>query len=121
MIIAIDFDGTCVTHEYPKIGRDVGAEFVLKELIEQGHKLILYTMRSGKELDEAVKWFKNRNIHLYGIQTNPEQILWTTSPKCYAQLYIDDAAFGAPLMNGLPGERPFINWQIVKEKLIHVS
>ena len=46
MYIAIDFDGTCVTHEYPNIGKDIGAIPVLKQLVKDGHKLILYTMRS---------------------------------------------------------------------------
>lgn len=46
MIIAVDFDGTCVTHEFPKVGKDIGAVPVLKKLIEKGHKIILYTMRS---------------------------------------------------------------------------
>jgi len=45
MIIAIDFDGTCVTHAYPKIGKDIGAVPVLKQLVQYGHQLILWTMR----------------------------------------------------------------------------
>lgn len=45
MKIGIDFDGTCVTHEYPKIGKDIGAVPVLKELVEKGHKLIYYEIR----------------------------------------------------------------------------
>ena len=49
MTIAIDFDGTCVTHEYPNIGREIeGCVDVLNELVREGQKLILYTMRSGK-------------------------------------------------------------------------
>lgn len=46
MLIAVDFDGTCVTHEFPKVGKDIGAERVLKLLVENGHQLILHTMRS---------------------------------------------------------------------------
>ena len=45
MYIAVDFDGTCVTHEYPKVGKDIGAAPVLKKLIKEGHQLILHTMR----------------------------------------------------------------------------
>ncbi len=45
MIIAIDFDGTCVTHEYPDVRRSIGAVSVLKKIIDNGHQLILYTMR----------------------------------------------------------------------------
>lgn len=114
MIIAVDFDGTVVTHEYPKIGKDVGAAPVLKKLVEKGHKLILYTMRSGKELDEAVEWFKERNIPLYGVNENPSQSSWTSSPKVYANLYIDDATLGAYLITPQKeGERPYINWLFV--------
>ena len=54
MYIAVDFDGTCVTHEYPNIGKDIGAVPVLKKLTDSGHKIILNTMRSGKELAAAI-------------------------------------------------------------------
>ena len=118
MIIAIDFDGTCVTHEYPKVGRDIGAEPVLKALIEKGHKLILWTMRSGKELADAEQWFFDRNIALYGVNENPTQKEWTTSPKAYAHLYIDDAALGVPLVySGKEKERPYVDWKEVAEIL----
>ena len=46
MDIVIDFDGTVVTHDFPKVGNDIGAVPVLKELIANGHRLILFTMRS---------------------------------------------------------------------------
>ena len=46
MTIAVDFDGTCVTHDFPKVGKNIGAEIVLKKLADKGHKIILYTMRS---------------------------------------------------------------------------
>ena len=111
MYIAIDFDGTCVTHDYPRIGKDIHAIPVLKKLVSNGHKLILNTMRSGKELDDAVNWFKENNIELFGINENPTQKRWTNSPKVYAHMYIDDAAFGCPLLN-IPeiSDRPFVNW-----------
>jgi hypothetical protein len=110
MIIAVDFDGTCCTHEYPKIGRYIGAEPVLKALVDAGHQLILYTMRSGYKLEDAVNWFKQRDIPLLGANENPEQKAWTQSPKVYAHVYIDDAALGIPLCDGLKGERPFVDW-----------
>lgn len=112
MEIAIDFDGTVVQHKYPNIGEDIGAKPYLKALIRNGHKLILNTMRSGKELDDAIVWFKVNNIELYGINENPSQKEWTSSPKVYAQLYIDDAALGIPLRDDL-GERPYVNWLAV--------
>lgn len=114
MYIAIDFDGTCVTHDYPRIGKDIGAVTVLKRLVEAGHKLILNTMRSGKELQDAVNWFKENGIELYGANENPSQKNWTNSPKVYAYLYIDDAALGCPLKMDLNlSNRPFVDWEVV--------
>ena len=115
MIIAVDFDGTCVTHDYPNIGKDIGAVSVLKELVENGHKIILYTMRWDKELKEAVQWFESNNIPLFGINENLTQRKWTKSPKIYAHLYIDDAALGVPLIldEGM-SNRPFVDWKAVK-------
>jgi hypothetical protein len=118
MEIAIDFDGTCVTHEYPEIGNDIGAGPVLKQLVAAGHRLILYTMRSGKELEAAKNWFSDENIPLYGVQYNPTQKDWTESNKCYAQLYIDDSALGCPLKYP-SGKRPYVDWGEVKDVLIN--
>ena len=102
-IICIDFDGTCVTHEFPDVGKDIGAVPVLKKLVKAGHQLILYTMRSEKNtLDDAIHWFANNDIPLYGINENPEQKSWTLSPKPFAHLYIDDSALGAPLKYDYP-------------------
>jgi len=53
LIIAIDFDGTCTPHDTPASGGDIGAEPVLKKLVAAGHRLILWTMRSGSELEDA--------------------------------------------------------------------
>lgn len=116
MFIAIDFDGTCVTHDYPKVGKDIGAVPVLKKLTDSGHKLILNTMRSGKELDDAVQWFIDNDIPLCGVNENPTQKSWTASPKVYAHLYIDDAALGCPLMfDHAVSNRPFVNWKLVDQ------
>jgi len=134
MDILIDFDGTVVTHEFPNIGRDVGAVPVLRRLVENGHNLILFTMRSdvidpqsqdptilnipGEYLTEAVKWFHDNSIPLYGVQTNPTQHKWTSSPKAYGQLMIDDIAVGAPLTFDISlSQRPFIDWKTVEKIL----
>lgn len=135
MVIGIDFDGTCVTHEFPQVGKDIGAAPILKRLTDNGHQLILFTMRSnrinsgdtgdpniqditGMFLDDAIKWFKNNNIPLYGIQTNPTQHNWTTSPKAHAELYIDDAALGCPLVLDLNiSKKPFVWWKRVEDML----
>lgn len=139
MDICIDFDGTCVAHEYPEIGKDIGAVPVLKELVEKGHRLILFTMRSDRKkkkkvgglevyeeqyfLTDAVKWFAENDIPLYGIQKNPTQRFWTSSPKAYGQLYIDDANLGCPLISDdSTADRPYVDWikvrKILEEKEI---
>lgn len=81
--INVDFDGTCVTHEFPLIGKEIGAIPVLKALVANGYGLILFTMRSKAYLDAAIDWFKRNDIELYGIQTNPTQHKWTSSPKSF--------------------------------------
>jgi hypothetical protein len=119
LYICVDFDGTCVTHSYPYIGKEIGSEPILKRLTDAGHRLILFTMRSGKQLDEAVAWFNEQGIPLFGINTNPTQSIWTKSPKAYGHLYIDDAALGSPLVvNVAYHEKPFVDWNKVEELLI---
>lgn len=119
MYIAVDFDGTCVTHEYPRVGKDIGAVPVLKKLTDSGHQLILNTMRSGKELVDAVQWFADNDIPLYGANENPTQKEWTLSPKAYAHLYIDDAALGCPLkFDRAVSSRSFVDWTAVEYYLI---
>lgn len=115
MIIAVDFDGTCVEHDYPYIGMDAeGAVDVLRELVAKGHRLILFTMRSGDKLEAAVKWFKERKVELWSINTNPEQREWTESVKVYAHYYIDDSSVGCPIkfIDGVP--RPVVDWAKVR-------
>ena len=117
--IVVDFDGTCVTHDYPAVGKDIGSAKILKGLVNAGHLLILFTMRSGEGLRQAVDWFKKHDIPLYGIQEHPEQKGWTSSPKAYGQLYIDDAALGCPLIYDTSfSDRPFVDWDKVEELLI---
>ena len=115
LYIAVDFDGTCVTHEYPYLGQDIGAAPVLKELAEHGHNIILFTMRSGKLEKEAVAWFKKNGIPLYAVNTNPTQKEWTKSPKVHADLYIDDCAIGCPLSSEIHCSRPYVDWVKVRE------
>lgn len=115
MIIAIDFDGTCVTPNYPGIGENIGAEYVLKALTEEGHILVLNTMRSGKKLKDAENWFKEHKIPLHGINKTYGQENWTSSPKVYANLYIDDSALGCPLNS----RGSFVDWIAVSEFLVN--
>ena len=117
-VIAVDFDGTCVEHNYPAIGMDVeGAVDVLRTLNKHGHRIILNTMRSGQRLEAAVWWFRDRKIELWAVNRNPEQEQWTTSPKVYADIYIDDSALGCPLIFLEGVRRPVVNWSKVKQLL----
>ena len=122
MYIAIDFDGTLVHHEYPKIGEELqGAVETVKSIHENGNFIILYTMRSGAPLVEAVEWCTDRGIKLFAVNENPHQNTWAKdSRKVYAHLYIDDAALGAYL-DANPGRRPSINWEKVRAKLIELG
>lgn len=114
MIYAIDFDGTIIEHVFPKIGNPVPLAFeTMKKMIDRGDQLILYTMRSGKYLDEAVEFCRERGVEFWGVNENPEQKEWTNSPKVYAHFYIDDASLGAPLIYPSIG-RPYYNWKVAR-------
>jgi len=111
MIISLDFDGTVVSHDFPKIGKDIGAVPYLKLFNVLGIKLLLFTCRSGKYLQEAEKWFEENNISIWSSQINPEQSSWSTSPKPLADLYIDDKGFNIPLKTDPSiSSRPFVDW-----------
>jgi hypothetical protein len=140
MIIAVDFDGTCVVNSFPKISDnpmdDVPyAAIVLRKLVSEGHKIILFTCRcdpptfvpantsgcglpieQGQYLTDAINWFTKNKIQLWGINYNPTQTYKFASCKPFADLYIDDKAFGAPLIN--VNGKPAINWKKVY-KYIH--
>jgi hypothetical protein len=113
MYIAIDFDGTIVEHAYPAIGADIGAFPWMKKMQEAGAKLILLTMRSDKTLQEAIDHCKDNCIEFFAHNDNPTQTEWTNSRKVYANLYIDDAAFGCPLKLDSTGLRNRVDWDVV--------
>jgi len=109
MIIAVDFDGTIVEHEYPEIGRPKLFVFeTLKAMQEQGHQLILWTYRAGKELDEAVGYCKRNGVEFYAVNKNyPEEVYDDTiSRKIMADIYIDDRNVGG-----------FISWSEIWQML----
>jgi hydroxymethylpyrimidine pyrophosphatase-like HAD family hydrolase len=102
MVIAIDFDGTIVEHRYPSIGRELPfAIETLKKLTEEGHRLILWTVREGKLLDEAVSFCRERGLEFYAVNRDyPEEEKNRNnhfSRKLKADLWIDDRNLG-----GLP-------------------
>ena len=95
--IAIDFDGTIVEHKYPEIGKELPfATHALKALQKKGHRLILWTYRAGKELEEAVEFCSNQGLEFYAINKNypEEKINDNISRKILADLYIDDRNLG---------------------------
>lgn len=110
MRIAVDFDGTIVEHAYPNIGKPVpGAIDWLIRFQEAGAQLILWTMRSGETLKQAVDYCATNGVILSAVNEGIDDREWTTSPKAYAHLYIDDAAFNCPLLHRL-SERPMVDW-----------
>jgi len=99
--IAVDFDGTIVEHKYPEIGKEIlFALHTLRALQEQGHQLILWTYRSGKELDDAVEYCRRNGVEFYAINSSyPEEEFDEDydSRKIDADIFIDDRNIG-----GLP-------------------
>ncbi|MBR5576672.1 MAG: hypothetical protein IKW22_05290 [Bacteroidaceae bacterium] len=101
MTIAVDFDGTIVTHEYPQIGSELPLAIpTLKRLKEDGHKLILWTVREGDLLDDAVLWCRERGLEFYAVNKEfPEEdvknVHYSRKPK--VDIWIDDRNVG-----GLP-------------------
>ena len=113
MIIAIDFDGTIVEHRYPSIGRELPfAIETLKKLSEEGHRLILWTVREGKLLEEAVQFCRERGLEFYAVNRDyPEEEKGKNnhfSRKLKADLWIDDRNLG-----GLP------DWGTIYEMVHH--
>ena len=97
IIIAVDFDGTIVEDAYPKIGEPLIFAFdTLKKLQSEGHRLILWTYRCGKKLDEAVAFCKENNLEFYAVNKNfPEEVYDEKySRKIHADLFIDDRNVG---------------------------
>lgn len=111
MIIATDFDGTLVTHEYPAIGKPIpfAIETLIKLQQEDHHQIILWSVREGDLLDEAVEYCKSKGLEFYAVNSNypeekPEE---RTNRKVVADVYIDDRNLG-----GLP------DWGIIYQ-MIH--
>lgn len=99
MIIAVDFDGTIVDHEYPRIGRERPfATATLRQLQADGHILVLWTYREGELLQEAVRWCEERGVRFNCVNSTDPLATEATGPrKVNADIYIDDRNIG-----GLP-------------------
>lgn len=114
MTIAVDFDGTIVTHEYPNIGKEIPfAVQTLKMLQDDGHKLILWTVREGDLLRDAIQWCREKGLEFYAANKDyPEEEEQNNnhySRKLKADMWIDDRNIG-----GLPDWGTI--YQIIKNK-----
>lgn len=111
MYIAVDFDGTIVEHKYPYIGKEIPfAVMTLKTLQKEGHNLILWSVREGGLLDEAVAWCRERGLEFYAVnRDHPDEISKPVDGgrKLSVDMFIDDRSVG-----GLP------DWGVIYQ-LIH--
>ena len=99
--IAVDFDGTIVEHQYPEIGKEKLFAFeALREMQKKGFKLILWTVRSGEKLEEAIEFCRNKGVEFYAVNKNyPEEVIDEDfTRKLEVDIYIDDRNIG-----GFPG------------------
>jgi len=134
LVIAVDYDQTCRAGNFPHVYEDIGAARVLKKLVAVGHKIILYTLRcdrldkvpndlgiepiNGLYLTEAINWFADNGIPLYGVNAHPLQKQLTDSPKCWADIFIDDRAIGTPLLKNVRiSNEHYVNWYEMEELL----
>jgi len=111
MIIAVDFDGTIVTHEYPKIGKEIPFAIDTLKRLQQSpeFQLILWTVREGQELEEAIEYCRVRGLEFFAVNSNyPEEEPEHEEPrKIKADLFIDDRNLG-----GLP------DWGIIYRMIV---
>lgn len=109
--IAIDFDGTIVDHVWPKVGRaNPDAIFWMKEWRSEGAMLILHTMRDKAALTDAKEYLRSQGIGMDAYNVSPQQHEWSTSRKVYANVYVDDAAYGCPMIKFEEFERACVDW-----------
>lgn len=119
--VAVDFDGTIVEHRFPEVGPFIpGAVESLLSFQEAGASLILWTMRSdghehGDVLSQAVAALAGAGVVMDFVNENPQP--WTSSPKAYAHVYIDDSAIGCPLVSPrdpVGNHALVVNWNAVR-------
>ena len=113
MVIAVDFDGTIVEHRSPSIGKELPfAIDTLRQLAAEGHRLILWTVREGQYLDDAVEFCRSRGLEFYAVNRDyPEEKKENNqrfTRKLKADLWIDDRNLG-----GLP------DWGTIYEMIHH--
>ena len=105
LIIAVDFDGTIVEHDYPRVGKLLpDAKEIINKLYGEGHTILIWTVRSstGDAVNEAIRFLNDNNINFHYINHDADEITsnpaWTDySRKIYADVYIDDRNLGGLL------------------------
>ncbi len=112
MRIAVDFDGTIVEHRYPRIGAPIPfAIETLLQLQKERHLLILWTVREGDLLQEAIDYCASKGLHFYAENRNdPEENPAEAPRKLTVDLFIDDRNLG-----GLP------DWGLIYEVITNAS
>lgn len=111
MLIAVDFDGTIVEHRYPKIGKEIPFAFAtLRKLQSEGHQLILWSVREGRLLQEALDYCAANGVEFYAVNSNyPDEdtdLDALRTRKLRADVFIDDRNIG-----GLP------DWGIIYQMI----
>lgn len=119
MIIAVDFDGILCKNKYPEIGEpNYEVISLIRQLIDKGHEVILWTVRNGEELQNAINWCHSYGLHFTAVNdqapSNKAQFAGkykTESRKVYADIYIDDhnLEFVMPSLIGYSGISIVIN------------
>ena len=111
MIIAIDFDGTIVDDIYPDIGAEVPLALDYIKQWQEENDIVLYTMRERKELEDAEMFLVNKGVNLFSSNSNLN--MWYNSRKIFANLHIDNASFGCPLIKIEGFKKPCADWNVI--------
>lgn len=98
MIIAVDFDGILFENAFPSIGRpNYKMISFIRQLMNEGHEVILWTSRTSKRLEEAIDACNDYGLHFCSVNENAPSNLAqyvseypVPSPKVYADVYLDD-------------------------------
>lgn len=109
--IGIDFDGTMVEHRFPEIGAEVPESVrVVRRISDAGHIVVVWSCRSGRFADDAMAWFRRRDMRVRPAEWSPPRPPdrpW----KTYVDVYIDDRALGVPLVAPAEsGLAPYVDW-----------
>lgn len=128
MIIAVDFDGTIVENRLPKIGPELphAVECLIRLQKEEQHQMILWTVREGTLLEEAIEWCKRRGLVFYAVNRNFPEDKTPGTRKLKADLYIDDLNLGGIpdwelIYRMVKANQPFRNYEEVYRSAFKVQ